>query len=100
MSASNNDKTLPLNLNEAFMNQESISQMIQPCQIFSTEEQKLMYWQPFYYVDEQGNYRCKHCVPHKKFTTSKWLVHHLDKVAKINAENQGDSEESSNGEGN
>ena len=82
----------PFNLNQELM--------ITPCQILSTEQQKLLKWQPFYYVDEQRNYRCKHCPNHRKFTTSKWLVYHLDQVAKKNAENQvpPDSEISSNGE--
>ena len=87
------DHELPF---QALMNQDS--NLILPCQILSTDQQKLLKWQPFYYVDEQGNYRCKHCPNHKKFTTSKWLVQHLDKVAKKNAENF--SEESSNCEDN
>lgn len=69
----------PLNLNTEMM--------LSPCIVLSTEQQKLQKWKHFYQIDEEGNYRCLHCPTHKKFTTRKWLVHHLDQVAKRNTEN-------------
>ena len=87
-------------MNQQSMNQQSMNKLISPVQVLSTEQQKLLKWRPFYDVDEQGHFRCLHCPNHNKFTTSKWLVYHLDKVAKKNAEDQAssDSEGSSNRE--
>lgn len=77
------------NLSPLDLNKELI---LSPCKVLSSEQQKLLKWKSFYDVDQEGNYLCKHCPNQKKFTTSKWLVHHLEKVAKRNSENQASPE--------